>query len=390
MRNAEQYEAARRVVKTRKQGGQVLEAPFDLYRACRRSGFSGNWVLVAAVLLGACTPTIYKPDVERISAAIGSATDSFKLLVAENSAHDLADRNKVFVSSQTRLALDPSCARIVAFMEDQNSCLTSWSQFRQNPLLLRPICAEPVPFAPIPAELKRCEIGRMEGGVFVPVPVATARDSQNHLRLAESQASYAAQLDAIVSATDGDQLEAAAADAGAAAQSLQNQLSSANPKAKTVDIGPIASFVGAGLRFALEAKRFSVLRNVAEKADPVVQQASGQLSIYANQLYYINELQPAFASFDNAVLRAVPKPSATFPARVQEAAVQEQAYAAALAATPSEVFKAVADAHHNLVAALNDPSRQIDSLKQSIATLSAKAKALAAVLKTSEAKDKSK
>ena len=67
-----------------------------------------------------------------------------------------------------------------------------------------------------------------------------------------------------------------------------------------------------------------------------------------------------------------------------EATAGEQAYAAALAITPGEVFKAVADAHRDLVVALNDPSRQIDALKKSIVTLSTKAKALADVLKASE------
>lgn len=230
----------------------------------------------------------------------------------------------------------------------------------------------------------------MERDAFVPVPVATANDAQNNLRLAGALATYAAQLNAIVSSTDGEQLEAAAADAGAAAQSLQSKLVAANPTAKTVDIGPIASFIGTGLRLALEARRYAILKIVVAKSDPVVQQASGQLSIYADQLYYINALQPAFAAFDNAVWQAVPEPSATFPARVQEAAVQEQAFAAALAVTPGDVFKAVVDAHRDLLAALNDPSRQMDALKQSVATLNAKAKGLAAVLKASEAKDKSK
>jgi hypothetical protein len=50
------------------------------------------------------------------------------------------------------------------------------------------------------------------------------------------------------------------------------------------------------------------------------------------------------------------------------------------------VFKAVADAHHDLVVALDDPSRQIDALKKSIVSLSTKAKALADALKARETK----
>jgi hypothetical protein len=369
-----------------------MEAPLGLPRAGRHSAFPAKCAVLATVLLSAaCTPTVYKPDVERLSTGIDSAARSFRTLVASNATNDISDRNKVLVSDKARLALDPNCAKVDRFIKEQNECLKSWSLFRQEPSTApKPSCAEPVPFASIPSELQRCGIGKMQDGRFMSVPVATAKDAQNHLRLAEALAAYAAQLGAIVSSADGDQLEAAAGDAGAAAQSLQDKLVAADPKAKPVDVGPIASFIGTGLRLALEAKRFAILKNVAGKADPVVQQASGQLSIFANQLYYINELQPAYAAFDNAVMRGVPERSATFAARVEEATVREQDYAAALAITPGDVFKAVADAHRDLVAGLNDPSRQIDALKKSIATLSTKAKALADVLKMSEAKNKSK
>lgn len=347
-----------------------------------RSGARGNGAILAALLLSAaCTPTVYKPDVQRLSSEIGSATSSFRTLVADNVVKDVADRNELLVSEKARLALDPNCAKIEGFISRQNECLKSWSLFRQDPSTApRPGCAEPVPFAPLPPELHRCGIGKIQDGRFVGMPVASARDAHNHLVLAEALAAYAAQLQAIVSADDGDQLEAATADAGAAVQSLQATLIAANAKAQPVDIGPIASFIGTGLRLALEAKRFAILKDVTGRADPVVRQASGQLAIFADQLYYINELQPAFAALDNAVLRAVPDPAETFPARVEEATVREQAYAAALAVTPGDVFKAVADAHRDLVAALDDPSRQIDALKKSIATLSAKTKALADVL----------
>lgn len=269
----------------------------------------------------------------------------------------------------------------------------SWSLFRQSPSTeAKPSCTEPVPFAPTPPELQECRLGTMQGGSFVRVPVASANDARNHLRLADALAAYAAQLEAIVSAADGAQLEAATADAGAAAQSLRDKLAASDPTAKPLNIGPIASFIGTGLQLALEARRFAVLKNVAGKADPIVHEASGRLSIFANQLYYINELDPAFIAADDAAVRAAPDPSksSTFATRVAEASKQEQAYAAVAAVRPGDVFKAVADAHHDLVAALDDPSRQIDALKQSVATLSEKAKALADVLKASEAKNDKK
>lgn len=369
-----------------------MEAPLGSLGGGHRSRFPVKRALLAVVLLSAaCTPTVYKPDVERLSTSIDSATKSFNTLVAVNATNDISDRSKLFATDKTRIALDPNCARIDRFIKEQNQCLTDWSLFRQNPSTAsKPSCAEPVPFAPIPSELQQCGIGKMQDGRFVGVPLASAKDAQNHLRLAEALAAYAVQLGAIVAADDGDHLVAAATDAGAAAQSLRDKLVTTDSKARPADIGPIADFIGTGLLLVLEARRFAILKNVAGRADPVVQQASGYLSIFANQLYYINELQPAYAALDDAAMRAIPEPMSTFSARVDEATAREQAYAAALAVTPGDVFKAVADAHHDLVAALNDPSRQTDALKKSIATLSAKAKALADILKKSEAKDTSK
>lgn len=341
--------------------------------------------LVMALALAGCTSTVYKPDVARLSAAVESATTSFQALVNENVAHDIADRDKEFVDRKMRPAIDPECSDIRGFVRDQNLCLVAWNQYRQSPsTVAKPTCVEPVPFAALPAGLKKCTIGRRHGDQFASVPLATTNDAANHLRLAEALAAYAGQLGEIVSADDRDQLEAAVADASAAAQSLQNTLAATNADAKSVSVGPIADFIGTGLLYALEARRLAILKRVVGEADPVVQQASGRLSVFANQLYYINTLLPAYADFEKAVLRAAPEPADSFPARLADASAQEQAYAAAIAITPGDVFAAVADAHHKLLAALEDPTHQIDALKSAIATLSTKAKALADAVKASK------
>ena len=101
----------------------------------RHSGFPAKWmVLVVALLSAACTPTVYKPDVERLSSGIDSATKSFGTLVVNNATQDISDRNKAFIDEKARLALDPNCARIESFIKEQNECLKSWSLFRQNPV----------------------------------------------------------------------------------------------------------------------------------------------------------------------------------------------------------------------------------------------------------------
>jgi hypothetical protein len=233
--------------------------------------------------------------------------------------------------------------------------------------------------------LSECELGTFQNNIFRAYPTAGAEDSQNHRRLADALAAYAAQLGEIVSSEDAAQLDAATADAGAAIKSLQSRIVAANPAGEPpLDIGPIADLIGGGLRAGLEARRYQELKRVAEKADPIVQQASAQLSTYATQLYAINIVMPSLEGAENAALRATPNPPETFQARVETAALRKREYDAVTEVEPSQVFKAIADAHHELVSALNDPSRQYEALRASVASLKEKVKALAAVLKKPE------
>ena len=350
---------------------------------CQKSlgfGVGVTWLLV--IMVSGCTPTAYKSDVKKFSSDIDSATVLFNQLIDNNISRDLYDRNSLLVAGSQRLALNTACVDVERFIKDKNECLRDWSLYRQGQPLNRPTCSEPEFFSSLPDELKKCEIGFMNGSTLVETPAVTITDSQNHRRLADALARYATQLGAIVSAQDREDLEAATAEATAAAQSLLDRLLAVNPPPDPPpDLGPIASFLGTGLRIALESRRFHLLKDVAVRADPIVEEASGRLSTYANQLYYINELQPAFKAADAAALRAVPEPSGTFPARVEEATRLHQDYMTKLSVTPGEVFKAVSDAHHALVAALNNPTRQYTALKQAMTELAEKARALTDALK---------
>jgi hypothetical protein len=68
---------------------------------------------------------------------------------------------------------------------------------------------------------------------------------------------------------------------------------------------------------------------------------------------------------------------------VETAALRKREYDTVIAVEPSQVFKAVSDAHHELVRALGDPDRQYEALRTSVANLTEKAQALAAVLRES-------
>jgi hypothetical protein len=343
-------------------------------------------VVTIVIVVSSCTSTVYKPEVDKFSKGVVSASASFDQLVAANVAQDFKDRNAVLVASNKQLLLSDSCDALRQHIREQNECLASWSLHRQDPSSAKPTCNEPKPFAPlIPAESSDCELGTFQNNTFRAFPTASAEDSKNHRRLADALTVYAAQLGDIVSSKDAEELDAATADAGMAVKSLHSQIVPADPTAKPpLDIGPIADLIGAGLRAGLEAKRFQQLKRVAEKADPIVQQASARLSTYATQLYAINIIQPSLTAADNAAIRADPNPPETFPARVETAALRKREYDAVVAVEPSQVFKAVSDAHQELVHALNNPSRQYEALRTAVANLTEKVNALAAVLRKPE------
>ena len=348
---------------------------------------SSVWRMVTIVtIVSSCTSTVYKPEVDTFSKAAVSASASFEQLVAANVAQDFKDRNSELVASNNRLRLSDSCIKLEQHIREQNQCLALWSIHRQNPSSPKPTCNEPKPFAPlIPAESSDCELGTFQNNTFRAFPTASAEGSKNHRRLADALAVYAAQLGDIVSSKDAEELDAATADAGMAVKSLQSKIVAADPTAKpSLDIGPIADLIGAVLRAGLEARRFQQLKRVAEKADPIVQQACARLSTYATQLYAINIVEPSLTAADNAAIRAVPNPPEKFPALVETAALRKREYDAVVAVEPSQVFKAVSGAHQELVHALNDPSRQYEALRTAVANLTEKVNALAAVLRKPE------
>src|SRR4051794_8916685 len=91
---------------------------------------NGMSLLREAIILGslslgaACTPTVYKPDVEKLSTNITDATKDFETLVNENVSNDAADRTKVIIASKARLSLEPNCSKLNDFILEQNQCLT--------------------------------------------------------------------------------------------------------------------------------------------------------------------------------------------------------------------------------------------------------------------------
>jgi hypothetical protein len=80
---------------------------------------------VATILIAVagCTPTVYKPEVEKFSKDVGSASASFDQLVVANVTQDFKDRNTELVAANTRLDLSESCRATKTHVFEQNECL---------------------------------------------------------------------------------------------------------------------------------------------------------------------------------------------------------------------------------------------------------------------------
>ena len=345
---------------------------------------SSTYIAVTILLfLSACTPTVYKPEVEKFAKDVDFASQSFDQLTSKHIEQDFADRNTEIAHGGSKPVLSKSCTDMELHIEGQFDCLAQWSMHRQDPSTATPACAEPKPFAPlVPKELMPCDLGTSTTSGLQANPTAGTEDSKRHRRLADALAVYANGLGSMVSSDDIEALDAATADAGAALKSLQSKLIDPDAASgSTLDLGPIASLVSTGLRLGLEARRFQKLKQITEKADPVVNEAAGRLSIYATLLYGKTVVEPSLKAAEAASFLAVPGPPESFLKPVEDVAFKKREYDSVLAADPSLVFQAVADAHHELVIALGDPARQYDALRSSVAELTEKVKALADALK---------
>jgi hypothetical protein len=125
-----------------------------------------------------------------------------------------------------------------------------------------------------------------------------------------------------------------------------------------------------------EQRRYQALAEVTKGADPVVTKAAMILSNVSMPMTAI-ELSQAGRDY----LRSIPDPgnppqgTAAWTQAYVNARKARENYLAIYSTSPTSVFKAMAEAHHQLTLAVADPKRQYEALASAIEDFADKAKA---------------
>jgi len=366
-----------------------------------------------AFVLAACTPTVYKGDIATFSRSVDETARAFNGLVATSSAkyrdlalNDLAEKKKL-------LAVDPSCTKIYesGILVKDSQCLARWASYRAG---VAAAAKDGPPPGPPPscegasksvaagepsfydlasvgaAEAERCRIGVLEDGKIDPQPLEDAETLLvNAPKLLPALQNYANGLAAIADAKDRDDLTTSVGKAKDALVHLAEHVDGMDkkPSPYTAVIGPVSDLFGAALIAGLEQRRFTALNRLTKKADPVVNEAAMVLSNVSMPMVLV-QLQDAGTDFTFTLPAKGSKLHNTDQWRREYDAVRQarEKYLAVFETNPTLVFQAMAKAHQELTAALDNPQRQYDSMKDAIETFAEKAKAANAAFEAAHAK----
>jgi hypothetical protein len=364
----------------------------------RRIKRSATLAMMVLSVVG-CTPVVYQNEVASFASSVDGASKAFEGLRADT----LAERKKKIeaeVAEAPAADVSDECSAIIVDMHTTVQCWAQWARYRtdlaagQHPTPPSGKCApEPSGFAGVPPEkVDECRFGSTNAaGNFVPPRTSPTLPYPKISSINVQLADYAMGLAQIVDAKDQTELMTAAGDAKSAILKVRDdvaaQKAAKNPskqasEAKVDTIGPIVDLVSSGLTTLLAQRRFNALSKIVHASDNVVRDAAEELSKAAFSMQLEANIEPAEKELVNtaAVTRAKDVGTGAFPAKVHEVAEAHAKYVALLEADFSAAFKAVADTHHALVAALDDPSTQFDSLKRNVQELADKVNALQSAL----------
>lgn len=335
--------------------------------------------LLLAAFLAACAPEVYRDDVGRFAGGVTAATDTFALLQSEDLARQQAEFQDEIVTRHAAVGLTDACQDLLLKLQGDAACLADWAAFRRG-VRERPACPEPEGFYTLPPDAgASCRLGAESGSGFRPAGPEPALAYPLLGELNRRLQAYATGLAEITAADDGAALTSAVGDARDALVRVDQRVGevSGRPATANLAVGPVADLLGSALTTALEARRYQALRTIVTRADPVVRDAAMLLSRAAMPLLVRARLRPAQEALQNAAERARRSGpnDPEYSGRVAAAAQALAFYRAQLAADPSAVFAAMADAHAKLAAAINDPRTQFEAMRSAVGDFAAKAKA---------------
>ena len=354
-------------------------------------------VACSALFVSACTTTVFKGDIATFGKGVDDTAAAFDGLHERVLAKYKSDKMQDFADENTVIGVLDTCTAVAieGQLTKDTQCLAQWAAFRATPERNR----GPKPACPGASDSVRsgeyafydlaglgekeamtCRLGVMKAdGTIDPAPFDDAEVLlTNSPKLLPALKAYAAALVAIADAADRDALQESVGKAKEQVTRLGTRIDGLDGKTSPYvsTIGPVADLVGTVLIATLEQRRYQALAEVTKGADPVVTKAAMILSNVSMPMTAI-ELQQAGRDY----LRSIPdrgnppRGDAAWTQAYVNARKARENYLALYATSPTSVFKAMAEAHHQLTLAVADPKRQYEALASAIEDFADKAKA---------------
>jgi hypothetical protein len=352
-------------------------------------------VLCTTLAVAACTPTVYKGDIATFGKGVDETAAAFDGLHERVLAKYKSDRMQDFADANTVIGVSDTCTALVTEgqLTKDTRCLAQWAAYRASPETNR----GPKPTCPGASDNVRsgayafydlaglgekeavtCRLGVVNpNGSIDPAPFDDAEVLlTNSPKLIPALKGYAAELVAIADAADRDALQESVGKAKDQLVKLGTRIDGLDGKTSPFvsTIGPVADLVGAALIATLEQRRYKALVEVTKGADPVVTKAAMILSNVSMTMSAI-ELQEAGRDY----LLSMPDPGnppqgkAAWTQAYVNARKARENYLSIYSTSPTSVFKAMAEAHHQLTLALADPKRQYEAVASAIEDFADKA-----------------
>lgn len=313
--------------------------------AARRAGIA---VTGMALLLGACAPYGYRPEISAFSDGVGNLGSAYRSGEAALTARLAADRNAALTTNRASLHLSQGCSQIAA---SGAPCMIL-SQGETSP----------------------------------PQPTPT----EAHLTAAEpafqALEAYVAGLMAVTDATDDQTLAAATTRLTASASGLTDAAAKLYPPAAGASaiIQNAGALAARGLTLYLDSRRMKVLAAVVPRADTPVATLSATVQAALSDIrnarltrmeHDLNDLRHAFEAAGPAGLS--PDDYAARLSALQSAAT---AFNLARSADPASAAASLRDAHGRLARALSRGDPDHVAIYRAAAEFARQAKALQAAL----------
>jgi hypothetical protein len=304
-------------------------------------------LLVVLPALGACSPYVYQNEINGFGTGVTAVVSSYTAGVQKVADNFAAEREAGWIASNSRLHILPGC------------------------MILKP--------AGNPPALPPCGVVPIDEAALPPSPALLAK-LQGDAPIFKALGDYAAALQAITNASDNDSLTKAVQGANTALSGLANAVAKINPGAKAqAGIATAATgLLGEGINLYLNERRLTALRRIV----PPLQPAIKTIAFYVGEELEVVEEQEAGAIQKRLVAEQIALNGPA--AQRQTVLTQADADVAALnqlrASDPRKTAAALSTAHAALVAALNDPSRQIGPLIDAVSAFAAQAQQLQAAI----------